>query len=76
MGVGGGALVVACEASDIGIRDGGWFVKAEFVIDVSDATAGVAFTLDGLFVDDILIVSLCWPHPHSANPTRALAITT
>jgi hypothetical protein len=76
MGVGGGALVVACAASGIGVRDGGSFVEAEFVTDVSDTAAGALLTLDGLFVDAVVVVSLCWLHPHSANPTRALAMAT
>jgi hypothetical protein len=76
MGADGGALVVACEASGIGVRDGGSFVETEFVTGASDTAAGALFTLDGLFVDAALLVSLCWPHPHSANPTKVLAIAT
>jgi hypothetical protein len=74
MGAGGGAFVVACDASGIGVRDGGWFVEAEFVTGASEATAGTAFTLDGLLVDAAVPVSFCWLHPYNANPTRALAI--
>jgi hypothetical protein len=51
-------------------------VEAEFVTDVSDTAAGELFTLDGLFVDVAVVVSFCWLHPHSANPTKALAIAT
>jgi hypothetical protein len=76
MGVGGGALVVACAASGIAVRGGGWFVEAEFVTGVSVTGAGALLTFDGLFVDDVVVVSFCWLHPQMANPIRALAIAT
>jgi hypothetical protein len=71
---GAGALVVACDASGIGVEGGGWFAGAVFVADVSDTAAGALFTLVELFVDAAGVVSLCWLHPLSANTTKAQAI--
>ena len=68
-----GGLVVACEASGSGVGAGASFVEAEFVIGGAVAVSGALFTLDGLLVDGRVEVSVCWLHPHNANPTNTLA---
>jgi len=65
-------LVVACDASGIGVKGGGSFVEAEFVIGGVDTAAGVLSRLEGLLVEAV-VVSLCWLHPLSARATKVLA---